>query len=155
MIATWTVSLLVAETAGSGLRSFAAAVSELMALLTASAAFLIILVRTNRGGLIRWRNILLFAAVPVLILLVFGVLGPSGALHATVEIYVFVMALGGALLVLDAFLQRRRSVLSALGLAFWFATGGGADLRPLTFHFGLTCRPLRSVLRDGFPERPL
>ena len=160
MVATWTVSLLIPETASAGLRSFASAVSELMALLTASAAFLIILVRTNRGGLIHWRNILLFAAVPVLILVVFGVLGSPGALHGTVLLYVFVMALSGALLLLDAFLQRRRSVLERAwacipGLA---AAGGGAypggDRAQSVSGPQPPAACIRPV-RDGFPQRPL
>jgi PAS domain-containing protein len=107
----------------------------------------------------------LFAAVPLLILVVFGVLGPAGALHATVMIYVFVMALGGALLLLDAFLQRRRSVLSALGLAFLGsllpvaalileATGrspfAGLSLPPLAF--GLCAMGFLNGLFDRRPE---
>ena len=165
MVATWTVSLLVPEAAGPTLQSSASAVSDVMALLAASAVFLIILVRTNRGGLVHWRNILLFAAIPLLILAVFGVRGPSGSLHATVQLYVFVMALGSALLLLGSFLQRRRPVLSSLGLAFLGsllpvaalileATGSspfpGLSLPPLAF--GLCAMGFLNGLFDRRPE---
>jgi PAS domain S-box-containing protein len=108
----------------------------LAAILAVSAAFWLVLIRTNRRRWINPRSIALLAVMPVLTEAIFvaasrgsTVLGLSatpdmarlfvaGAWERFLALYIFGLAATNALLLSDALLEKHRRILSPLGLAF-------------------------------------
>jgi PAS domain S-box-containing protein len=184
LIALWTASYLIyIEPSQSSIRAYAAVVARLTAVLAVSVAFWLILVRTNRRRWMRWRTIALFAVMPILTLAVFGLtseggtpievhtpanlgqLFSAGVWERIISLYIFAMALAGALLLLDGLLQRRRSMLSSLGLSFlgsllplvvliaeFAGRGPFANLEMLPFAFSLCAVGFLQGLFDKRPE---
>lgn len=134
--ALWSAAYLIYDAPSqAALRAAAAAAAYSAAALAASASLWVVLVRTNRRRWISGRNAALFATMAVLTLALFALAGPREALFQArptadlgqlfaadpwgqiVSLYVFAMALIGALLLLDSLLQRRRLLISTLGLS--------------------------------------
>ncbi|HEY5983900.1 MAG TPA: histidine kinase N-terminal 7TM domain-containing protein [Anaerolineales bacterium] len=145
LVALWTASyIMLGDARLTATRSYTSMTVYLTALLTASVAFWIILVRTNRRRWLSRRSVVLFAVLPVLTVAVFGLipgrgallepqaavsrgsLFPTGPWEPFIALYVFVMVLAGALLLLDAFFERHQPFISSLTLAF-----AGALLAPV------------------------
>jgi PAS domain S-box-containing protein len=137
LVAAWSASYIAYERAGlTSIRSYAAVAAYIAAVLAATTALWIVLVRTNRRRWINPRSLALFAVMPALTLATFGMtldrgglleleaaaplgqLFSAGTWERVFALYVFVIVLGAALLLLDALLQHRRPIIGTLGLSF-------------------------------------
>ena len=184
LVAVWTASYIIHDaTSLPSMRSNAAAVAYVTAVLAASASFWIILVRTNRRRWINVRSVALFAVMPVITLALFGLASSRGALfeietstglgqlftagtwERIISLYIFAVVLAGGLLLFDALLDRRRPLISSLGLAFlgsvlplavliveFAGRSPFAELEMLPFAFGLCAAGFLDGLFDKRPE---
>jgi PAS domain S-box-containing protein len=144
-VAIWSGCYLVYDSTQlpSGM-PFTAAIVYFSALMCATSALWLVIIRTNRQRWISPRNVALVAIMPILTQVLYwtrSVRGPlfslparpnlmqlffAGTWDRIVALYVFGLAAGCALLISDAVMQRRRPIRGPLGLAFL-----GAALPPL------------------------
>ncbi len=152
LVAVWTAAYVAHDASEApGVHAAAATTAHVGSLLTASFALWIVLIRTNKRRWISSRNAVLFALLPASTLALLGLVldramlvdtGPgtvlpelftSGTWPQVISLYVFATSLAGALLLLDALVQRRRLLVSTFGLAL---AGSLLPLSVLAMEFG-------------------